>query len=156
MVDKKQEQKAYKAAWHKKNAEERNRRNREYYAANRKRLIAAGRGWAVANKERVKENQKRWRLANKDKHRKANTKYRLKKLYGLTPDAWQTMFEGQGRVCKCCGSDDPKVKNGWHVDHCHETGAVRGILCQQCNIMLGCAADDPTTLMKGAQYLLLA
>lgn len=37
-----------------------------------------------------------------------------------------------------------------------KTGRVRGILCQQCNIMLGCANDDPLTLLKGAEYLLLA
>ena len=155
-LDKRSERLAYQKEWYRDNSERQRTRNAEWYAANRARAIADSRKWALANKERVRENQKRWREANREKHRQANTKYRLKKLYGLTPQAWQRMFDAQGCVCKCCGSPEAKAKNGWHVDHCHESGLVRGILCQQCNVMIGCAADDPVTLIKGAEYLLLA
>ena len=137
-------------------SEKRKAYSKAYYRQNREKAIANARRNALANKEKVRERQKRWRDANKAKRKTSNAKWQLKKLYGLTPEQRDQMFEAQGRVCKCCGSDDPKAINGWHVDHCHSTGLVRGILCQQCNIMLGCAADNPLTLLKGAEYLLLA
>lgn len=151
MVKTAEEKRAYKREWKRKNAA----KAKLWYASNKDHVKKKSREWVAANQERVRENQKRWRAVNKDKLLKANRKHWLKKFYGLTPETWQEMFDAQGRVCKCCGSPDPKAANGWHVDHCHETDVVRGILCQQCNIMIGCASDDPTILMDGARYLML-
>lgn len=156
MVKAADELKAYKQEWYAKNSEREKQKRRDYYQANKAKAIANSREWSLANPERVKERQARWRAANPDKLRELNRKSRLKLAYGLTVEEWETMFEAQGRACKCCGSPDPKASNGWHVDHCHDSKRVRGILCQQCNIMLGCAADDPSILKKGAEYLLLA
>ena len=97
--------------------------------------------------------QKRWKEANPDKHRALNQRHWLKKFYGLTEGQWDEMFKAQGRVCACCGSDDPKGVNGWNTDHCHDTGRVRGILCRTCNSMLGMAKDNPETLAQGIEYL---
>lgn len=152
----KAEKKEYQREWYLKNVERQRKKNAERYAADRGQRVAKGRKWALANKDKVRDYQKRWRAANKASIKTTNARWQLKKLYGITPEDRERMFKAQGRVCKCCGSTEPKAANGWHVDHCHKTGLVRGILCQQCNIMLGCAADDPQILLKGVQYLLLA
>jgi hypothetical protein len=61
----------------------------------------------------------------------------LKKTYGITPEQWDALFEGQGGACALCRSKSPGTAKTWHTDHCHRTGRVRGILCFSCNITLG-------------------
>ena len=84
-------------------------------------------------------------------------KHFLKKLYGLTPEAYKALLESQDYVCKICKEPEThKGKTGSRslcVDHDHKTGRVRGLLCNSCNTMLGVAKDNPTTLLKAIQYL---
>ncbi len=62
---------------------------------------------------------------------------RLRSIYGITLEQKKQMLADQGGVCAVCKPPDPKSKNGWHVDHCHTTGKIRGILCNGCNPRLG-------------------
>lgn len=54
----------------------------------------------------------------------------------------------KGKTCEICGDDVKLV-----IDHCHETGYLRGVLCNRCNILLGAAKDDVAILAKAIQYL---
>ena len=76
----------------------------------------------------------------------------LKRRYGLTLEDLQTMRDAQGNQCAVCG-EGLTSGGAVHLDHCHETGVVRGILCRHCNLMLGHARDNPETLMAAAAYL---
>jgi hypothetical protein len=71
--------------------------------------------------------------------RKSQREYFLKSKYGLTIAAWEALFEGQGRACAICCSKSARGKAGvgWCTDHDHETGEVRGIICQPCNLLVG-------------------
>lgn len=83
--------------------------------------------------------------------------YKLVKAYGITAQQRQEMLEKQKGVCAICGGDgkcgasapDSKL----HVDHCHASGVVRGLLCAHCNRALGLLNDDPNTLRAAALYL---
>ena len=79
------------------------------------------------------------------------TVHKLKK-YGLTPRQYEWLGHAQAWRCLGC---DAFTRNGHHlrIDHCHETGVVRGLLCHSCNISLGWARDNPKTLRKLAAYL---
>ncbi|HAG99432.1 MAG TPA: hypothetical protein DDW33_03330 [Ktedonobacter sp.] len=79
-------------------------------------------------------------------------KYRLKSKYGLTSQQYDDMFINQMGVCAICGEAPPKGKQ-LHVDHSHETGQIRGLLCNQCNHMLGNAEDKVAVLKNAIQYL---
>ena len=61
---------------------------------------------------------------------------RRKSKYGISTSEWEQMFDGQGRVCAICSTDNPGGQ-GWHTDHDHVLGPVRGILCTNCNLKLG-------------------
>jgi hypothetical protein len=65
----------------------------------------------------------------------------------------EELFGGQGKKCAICGSKEPKNKNGFVVDHCHETNKVRGILCHPCNTTLGNVNDDIKVLRRMIKYL---
>lgn len=60
----------------------------------------------------------------------------LKRKYGITVNVYDQMFKHQNGVCKICKGLDPSGRR-LAVDHCHSTGAVRGLLCPSCNTALG-------------------
>jgi hypothetical protein len=63
---------------------------------------------------------------------------------------YNAMLEAQGGACAVCRK---KTKLTLCVDHCHHTGAVRGLLCVKCNAGLGCYEDQPSLMRAGADYL---
>lgn len=82
---------------------------------------------------------------------------RLQRLYDLSIEEFDKLLASQDGVCAICKlPEGGKVKgnnSGWHVDHDHNTGRVRGVLCPTCNNMLGYAKDNPATLQAGIEYL---
>jgi hypothetical protein len=80
---------------------------------------------------------------------------RRKYLYGLTPEQYENMIINQGFKCAICGIHETAIKGKRRlcIDHCHTTGKVRGLLCPNCNLMLGTARDNPDYLREGAKYL---
>ena len=71
--------------------------------------------------------------------------------YDITADEYDEMLGCQDGGCKICGKSFERVKLA--VDHDHNTGKVRGILCENCNRGLGMFKDDPELLKSAVQYL---
>lgn len=71
--------------------------------------------------------------------------------YGLTSAEYLEIYDRQSGKCAICG--DGQDGKWLAVDHCRETGAVRGLLCGDCNLMLGNSGDCPDVLVAGAEYL---
>jgi hypothetical protein len=80
--------------------------------------------------------------------------YMREYLYGITRDQYEALLEAQDNACAICRTTEWNGKdNSPHVDHCHESGAVRGLLCNRCNNGLGRFRDDPSLLRAAANYL---
>lgn len=140
---------------------------KRYYEKNREKILARKRAWEEQNAEVIRKKRREDYLNNSEKRRAASKKwkgenpdkvaaYRLDgnlRRYGLTFAEKEAMLTAQGNRCACCGSDDPRGKNGWHVDHCHTTGKVRGLLCLYCNVALGKVQDSVDHLNKLIAYL---
>lgn len=111
-----------------------------------------------------------WRKNNPEKYRKAVSNWRarnptyesalkLKMRYGITPEQYSELFTVQEGRCAICGNEESichsrsKKVQKLAVDHCHSTGKVRGLLCQDCNRGLGKFHDDPIRLQKAIEYL---
>ncbi len=75
----------------------------------------------------------------------------VERLYGLSPDAYEALYQEQGKACAICGMPSPK--NPLHVDHDHATGQVRGLLCSRCNTLIGHAQEKTAVLERAAAYL---
>lgn len=78
---------------------------------------------------------------------------RVESIYGITAEEYDAIFERQGRRCAICRSQPRTIR--FAVDHDHQSGEVRGILCKRCNHdLLGGGHDDVETLFRALEYLL--
>ncbi len=78
----------------------------------------------------------------------------LKRNYNITLEEYDAMYERQGGKCAICPATEPGGRwNHFAVDHNHETGAVRELLCNNCNTALGLMQDSSYLLRLAANYL---
>ena len=106
-------------------------------------------------KEARNERQRKRRLAQPEKFRESSRKSERKrklKRYGLTEETYEALLVSQNNLCAICCKEN-ETKRDWHVDHCHTTGKVRGILCHYCNLGLGNFKDNKEYLENAIAYL---
>lgn len=116
--------------------------------------------WHLRNPTYAAEKARVWRERNPEKVRsyvqaaRPGAEYNLKvrtAVYNLTPQKFQEMLSSQKERCAIC-SKSISVKTA-DIDHCHDTGSVRGLLCRSCNMGLGLFRDNPELLRKAIDYL---
>ena len=76
----------------------------------------------------------------------------IEKSYGLTREEYDGLKARQGNLCAICNGPSPDGRR-LHIDHDHQTGKVRGLLCVKCNVGLGAFKDQPTLLENAIVYL---
>jgi len=79
----------------------------------------------------------------------------LQRNYGITPAQYDAMFVAQKGLCAICESADRAGKRRLCVDHDHDTGKVRGLLCSRCNTAIGLLQHSSIYLNKARKYLVL-
>lgn len=78
----------------------------------------------------------------------------IRRVYGITLEEYDNMLYEQDNGCAICGTKDDVVEGRrLAIDHCHDTGKVRGILCSRCNQALGLFCDSVDNLESAAKYL---
>lgn len=101
-------------------------------------------GQKEARKRQLEEDY----LGTRLKERKNN----LKRMFGMSIEEYDKKLDDQGGGCKICGLKCVSGKR-LAVDHDHETGKIRDLLCNNCNGGLGKFQDNPELLIKAADYL---
>lgn len=123
----------------------------------KRKIYSTQRGKAVKQ-----EGNRRWKHTERGKsaaRRYANNAYprvkhkqlarRMMRIYGLSVAEYESLLVSQKNQCLICGNEMVRP----HIDHCHSTGKVRGLLCMSCNTGLGMFRDDITLLLKAMAYL---
>lgn len=137
---------------------------RKYYAANKhnwsKRTPEKQAHYNAGRREkyRTDEEYRQRTKAEVKAFRKRSPQTRLAHIlrqYGITIADFERMRQEQGGCCAVCGRSDSADKRGYrlHVDHCHATGKVRGLLCSNCNLGIGKFGDKPELLDAALQYV---
>lgn len=136
---------------------------KEYRARNREKLLEGKKKHRRDNHERYILNDKKYYESNKELIAEKRVKYyeqnkhlwdaQAVKKYGISYETYCEMLALQNGVCAIC-SDPPSGRTKrLSVDHCHNTGIVRGLLCNRCNRSLGLLKDDREVLKKAIKYL---
>lgn len=90
---------------------------------------------------------------NKDKLKQASRNGRIKREYGVDIRWYEETFKAQNGVCAICSKPQEEGIASLAIDHNHETGAVRGLLCRACNRGLGVFKESVSTLDSAIKYL---
>jgi hypothetical protein len=123
---------------------------RERYAADPEKYVAMVRRWQQANAQRMRD-YRRQRNAQPEVKRKARNAYFLR-TYGVSAEDVDEMLDAQNGRCAICGAKPSRLAS-MHIDHDHEHGHLRGMLCLSCNQGLGQFRDDPALLLRAIVYL---
>lgn len=105
----------------------------------------------AAKPELYREHNRRWRRENPERSDLTRHASHIRINYGLSLDEYDAMLVRQGGGCAVCGAlpDGRRL----HIDHDHETGKVRGLLCSGCNTAIGGFREDVATILDGAEYV---
>jgi hypothetical protein len=136
-------------------------RVKKYYIAHREELCAYGREYAAKHRE----ERAAYRVTHSEEIRAREKQYRATRpremhalwlacKYNMLIEDYDKMFAAQNGVCAICGL--PPNSRKLEVDHDHDTGKIRGLLCHKCNFMLGFAQNDIAILAKAQDYLFAA
>lgn len=121
------------------------------------------------NIEKVKEYRKRYQLnhpyneAKKQYHnKKSNEHYHknkdrykfrnIKRKYGITEEEYKLLLQQQNNRCAICLKEN-KNNEPLHLDHCHSTNKVRGLLCNNCNLGIGNLQENLIIIKRAYEYL---
>jgi hypothetical protein len=117
-------------------------------------------GLDIPSEEKLLERRQRENLKNRRARKQYPDRYKnadLLKTFGITLKKYNKMLEGQNGVCAICEEKETAKRNGktlsLAVDHDHNTGKVRALLCQACNHGIGHMRDSPTLLTAAINYL---
>jgi hypothetical protein len=121
------------------------------YDADPQAHIDRVRRWQQENSERLNAYRRERRGLPEVKRRDRDSYYRRK--YGKTADEIDEIVELQGGRCLICKCELPERLASRHLDHDHETGKIRGVLCIDCNHGLGKFRDEPDLLLRAVVYL---
>jgi Recombination endonuclease VII len=138
-----------------------NARRRAHYQAHKQESSERARSYRQAHKEEVRERARAYYQAHKHEinercrdyyhaHKHDSAVQRALRRYGISRAEYDALLAKQGGACAICRK---RAKGRLCVDHCHVTGMVRGLLCNECNCALGYLKDDQASLVAALAYL---
>ena len=120
-------------------------KGRTYKDGIRPHCITCRREYEVESFHKHKHKRPYDYLADKDK--------KLQRSFGISYQEYLTMLEAQGGCCAICGTNDTGKRKAFAVDHNHDTGRIRGLLCSNCNTGIGNLRDNVELLERAIDYL---
>jgi hypothetical protein len=116
----------------------------------------------VTSKKYYKNHRRKLKVKAKkrratEEHRRKQRDYMLEKNYGISRDQYNVMLDEQGGTCFICLQGEKRLYKGKPtnlvVDHNHQTGTIRKILCHGCNAALGFLEENPDRMRRMAEYV---
>lgn len=95
----------------------------------------------------------KWKKRHPKKYKLSHFKTHLKMKYGITLEEFEALWKKQNGLCAICKRPLTRRKHGYSVDHNHKTNKIRGLLCGNCNFLLGNSHENPQILEQAILYL---
>ena len=155
-----EEVKVYHKKWRKNNTDKVKKNTQKWYLKNKKKSNLLNKKWRNDNPNKEKERVKRWHKNNRDRIKiwvennpervkEIQHRSKLKRNYNLTVEEYKQLLQFQKNKCGVCGI----ILTMPCIDHDHQTGKIRGILCNSCNTGLGMLGDNLDNIINAFNYL---
>ena len=122
------------------------------YVEQKDKLKVQLKKYKAENKEKIEVASLLWKKNNPDKVKQYQRTSNLRKNFGLSMDEYEEMLAKQKNLCAIC-LDDLIPGRTTHIDHNHNTGQVRGLLCMRCNLTIGLIKDHWLILDNAQDYV---
>jgi Autographiviridae endonuclease VII len=139
----------YQRRWRERNRERSQQIQREW----REKHPAYDKQWRDKNREKVRQTALASYYKHRDKVCAAAGWRNVRRIYGISRDQYYAIVELQGGGCGICGKTQGEHGKRFPLDHCHEIGLVRGVLCEECNLLLGKIEDKKDWVAKMQRYI---
>lgn len=123
------------------------------WVARQQKYAANNPNFKQLRNEQRKKREESWSEERKEIEKRKKRNYLLKRNYNITIEQYEEILSKQGYKCAICKTTESLGKGFFHVDHCHNTEVIRGLLCSRCNMMLGMVDDDILKLQNAIKYL---
>ncbi len=140
------------ARWRAANPERHRQTIHTRYLKNRDKLIAQTKAWRAKNRDYAKARAAAWAKKNPEKTLDMYRRKRAKQ-FGLTLEQYDAMHSSQKGCCAICQRHESNFKRRLAIDHDHESGNVRQLLCIKCNVIIGHTGDSIEILEAAIAYL---
>jgi hypothetical protein len=144
-----QQRKAYQASYRAMNHENLREKKRARSPEQQEQRRIAKRIRYAAKREQICAQERRYWASKAEMHRDQ----RLRRRYGINVEQLDAIIDAQRGKCALCEETLKLGTKSVHVDHCHETGKVRGVLCARCNLGIGRFGDHIRGLERAIEYL---
>lgn len=143
-------------------------RHKDYAAKHKVEIAAHNKEWRDKNKVYIQQASRDWRERSAEERKlkrhldwKQNKERlsvkRLCRRYGMTSQQYEEMVRTQGGLCAICGRPESRTWQGklrtLSLDHDHETGKARALLCADCNAAIGLFQEDPERMKSAIEYV---
>ncbi len=125
-----------------------NARSAKHRAEHPEKVKASNAKWRTENPDKLRNQARKWCNRNPERAKLSRRKSHLRRKYGLSIAEYDAMSERQQNKCAICKEETKLV-----VDHCHATGKVRGLLCDECNRAIGLLKDSADNFKSAISYL---
>ncbi len=147
-----EKEREYQRQYHIKNRDKKLKYALNYRLRNRESILRYKREWYHRNRDEMLKYWKKYNSENKQRRRWIVTRCK----YGVTESTFNSMLTSQDGRCAICDVEFTKAQKRLpHIDHCHDTGRVRGLLCHKCNAGIGFLQHSPKILVDAIIYLSL-
>ena len=145
----------YGRNYYQENKDRRNEKVKVYRHKNRERLAEYKRQYRSERRAELCAKSKAYRLANLEKIKASVRSAYIKRTYGITAQEYDARIAAQNGKCEVCKNkpNGNGAKSKLHLDHCHTTQKIRGMICGNCNAALGMAKDDLVILRALVAYM---
>ena len=149
----KEKQREYQRNYFVKNKDEIRRKGRERHSKHKEEDAIRSKKYRDEHKQQRSDYGKKYRLEHKNQIKEKNRVGHLKRKFGMTLEDYNLLFEIQKGQCAICGRHQKELKQALSIDHNHDTGEIRGLLCHECNETLGYAKENTEILANAIIYL---
>jgi nitrate reductase cytochrome c-type subunit len=127
------------------------RKQRKAEEQRKRRASEKGKAWTKEYYQRPEVKEKKRKASKLQKNVEMRRNWGYKKDFGISIEEYEVMYIKQNGLCLICKQEETNRRLS--VDHCHETGVVRGLLCGNCNRGLGLFKDNENSLFRALDYI---